>query len=86
MKYEDSDLDLYVNHSQCYEVKAFPTPGWVRTTFDRGGSQSESFEANAAHGDWLMHFIVFTLPPGRTPTPRLQGVEDPADHLEVLTS
>ncbi|KAK0486598.1 hypothetical protein IW261DRAFT_1456297 [Armillaria novae-zelandiae] len=74
-EYPDSDLDLYVNHSQCRKVGAFLRKAGYH--FRPRESQPETFEANLAHVEWLTYFI-FNIP---TPTstyanPAIAGVFD----------
>ncbi|KAK0451283.1 uncharacterized protein EV420DRAFT_1560053 [Desarmillaria tabescens] len=72
-EYEDSDLDLYVNHSRCYEVEAFLRKAGYR--FRPRKSQQETFEANAGLVDWLMNFIFFE-PTSSYANPAIAGVFD----------
>ncbi|KAK0200318.1 hypothetical protein DFS33DRAFT_141992 [Desarmillaria ectypa] len=72
-EYEASDLDLYVNHRQCYKVEAFLLQAGYH--FRPRRSQQESFEANASLVDRLMHFIFFT-PTSSYANPAIAGVFD----------
>lgn len=74
-EYLDSDLDLYVNHSQCSKVGAFLLKAGYH--FRPRGTQLETFEANVAHVDWLTHFIFnFFTPTSTYANPAIAGVFD----------
>ncbi|SJL06520.1 uncharacterized protein ARMOST_09861 [Armillaria ostoyae] len=74
-EYVDSDLDFYVNHSQCQKVAAFLLKTGYH--FRPRESQLETFEANVAHIDWLTHFIFnFFTPTSTYANPAIAGVFD----------
>ncbi|KAK0218709.1 hypothetical protein IW262DRAFT_1050129 [Armillaria fumosa] len=74
-EYVNSDLDLYLNHSQCQKVAAFLHKAGYH--FRPRESQLETFEANVAHVEWLTHFIfnIFT-PRSSYSNPAIAGVFD----------
>lgn len=74
-EYAGSDLDLYVNHSQCQKVGAFLRKAGYH--FRPRESQLETFEANVAHVDWLTHFLFNIFAPRSAySNPAIAGVFD----------